>query len=946
MDLTGRGYYVVFYPRKPKDEAYLRALFLRLPLSIPGDASIGERTKVTNRVMFRIKKASWVRYFADEYGVKYARPQFDDEEEVDAARPSLARPASLPVGRAAVGGEAKMNEQTGAAVLPPSCTHSPASKTRSRSTSNSDSSGSGVGQRTCEGWDSCDMPAAAGSRFCDECSDRCAVELSLSRSSTSTSMHVDLTGDHEMDVDDAGDDAGSDAAAGGHAGATIGVIGVGTGTGREYDYWPSPDELLSIKSAKWFWRWAFLLGKKLARQLLFGLRMADGRAITGSAGRETGRSIYTSSIRFRDELMRFLCHAGYSTYFYRYRRRGQRVNSVDGRVIRARHDGWSIDYHDNNIEEVLQCKRDVTASQYDGTVYCVTVPNHLVFAQRVQAVENGRIISVSRTTITGQCRRDDLESIGYMLMYFLNGKLPWQGLKARTKQEKYDKISNKKMNISIDTLCKNVPQQFAVYLTYTRNLRFIQKPDYKYLRGLFYDLFRQQGFKDDCIYDWMLKQQQQQQQQKKPPAAAAAAAAGAVMTPSNRSKPVSGAISSQQAIWDLTPGPQNQMLLNTAAAQKKAEEASDGEDEEDDGDDDGASQERIDEKADEQPATSNQQQQPAYWSHPQMQTQQQQQQPFLQQLSSSSPTSRPFQQTVPNLHVQTSSSYHTMQSPPPVPLPQMPYGNAQYIHPTSVPNRPSFPASNSTQPFLNNKPVSSSPIVVRQYIYGSARAEDETGEQPPPYSATFPNGSPPPQTFNNQAGQSELIERLEQSESEKKDLRKRVVELEKQLDRFRQENTQLKRHVQQQQQQSKPYSPVPQTSVAFSPAGANTHQQQLINAANTFTAQQQALQRSSLQLTQITQQIRDQFILQQQQQQQVAHQQQQAVAHQAQQAQQALSSVLAGNKRKYAVAGGLQSAADMQRVATPRSSGQSGTPSPLGDEDEPSSKRRTAQHVY
>ena len=53
------------------------------------------------------------------------------------------------------------------------------------------------------------------------------------------------------------------------------------------------------------------------------------------------------------------------------------------------------------------------------------------------------------------------------------------------------------MHVSIDVLCKNVPPQFCVYLTYTRNLRFVQKPDYKYLRGLFYDLFRQQGFKDD-----------------------------------------------------------------------------------------------------------------------------------------------------------------------------------------------------------------------------------------------------------------------------------------------------------------------------------------------------------------------------------------------------------------------------------------------------------------
>jgi casein kinase 1 len=125
---------------------------------------------------------------------------------------------------------------------------------------------------------------------------------------------------------------------------------------------------------------------------------------------------------------------------------------------------------------------------------------HIPYRENKKLIGTPRYASINTHLGVEQCRRDDLESIGYMLMYFLNGKLPWQGLKARTKQEKYDKISNKKMNISIDALCKNVPQQFAVYLTYTRNLRFIQKPDYKYLRGLFYDLFRQQGFVDDCRY--------------------------------------------------------------------------------------------------------------------------------------------------------------------------------------------------------------------------------------------------------------------------------------------------------------------------------------------------------------------------------------------------------------------------------------------------------------
>jgi len=60
--------------------------------------------------------------------------------------------------------------------------------------------------------------------------------------------------------------------------------------------------------------------------------------------------------------------------------------------------------------------------------------------------------------LTEQCRRDDLESMGYMLLYFLCGRLPWQGLKARTKQEKYDKIGQKKMSTSIDELCRGQPR--------------------------------------------------------------------------------------------------------------------------------------------------------------------------------------------------------------------------------------------------------------------------------------------------------------------------------------------------------------------------------------------------------------------------------------------------------------------------------------------------------
>ena len=58
---------------------------------------------------------------------------------------------------------------------------------------------------------------------------------------------------------------------------------------------------------------------------------------------------------------------------------------------------------------------------------------------------------------TEQSRRDDLESLGYVLMYFNLGSLPWQGLKAATKRQKYERISEKKMSTPIEVLCKGYP---------------------------------------------------------------------------------------------------------------------------------------------------------------------------------------------------------------------------------------------------------------------------------------------------------------------------------------------------------------------------------------------------------------------------------------------------------------------------------------------------------
>eukprot|EP01017_Pseudomicrothorax_dubius_P014380 TRINITY_DN1677_c0_g1_i3.p1 TRINITY_DN1677_c0_g1~~TRINITY_DN1677_c0_g1_i3.p1 ORF type:complete len:164 (-),score=54.24 TRINITY_DN1677_c0_g1_i3:137-628(-) len=104
-----------------------------------------------------------------------------------------------------------------------------------------------------------------------------------------------------------------------------------------------------------------------------------------------------------------------------------------------------------------------------------------------------------------QSRRDDLEAIGYVLMYFNRGALPWQGLNAANKAEKYEKIKEKKISTPIEVLCKDYPEEFATYLNYCRSLRFEDRPDYSWLRRLFRDLFFKLEKEWDLIFDWALQ---------------------------------------------------------------------------------------------------------------------------------------------------------------------------------------------------------------------------------------------------------------------------------------------------------------------------------------------------------------------------------------------------------------------------------------------------------
>ncbi|XP_054604992.1 casein kinase I isoform X1 [Nothobranchius furzeri] len=131
---------------------------------------------------------------------------------------------------------------------------------------------------------------------------------------------------------------------------------------------------------------------------------------------------------------------------------------------------------------------------------------HIPYRENKNLTGTARYASINTHLGIEQSRRDDLESLGYVLMYFNLGSLPWQGLKAATKRQKYERISEKKMSTPIEVLCKGYPSEFSTYLNLCRSLRFDDKPDYSYLRQLFRNLFHRQGFSYDYVFDWnMLK---------------------------------------------------------------------------------------------------------------------------------------------------------------------------------------------------------------------------------------------------------------------------------------------------------------------------------------------------------------------------------------------------------------------------------------------------------
>ncbi|KAK5203065.1 hypothetical protein LTR41_011187 [Exophiala xenobiotica] len=134
-----------------------------------------------------------------------------------------------------------------------------------------------------------------------------------------------------------------------------------------------------------------------------------------------------------------------------------------------------------------------------------STPTRDITARPPQLLGTCRYASIRGHLGIAQSRRDDLEALGYMLVYFIRGRLPWQGLKAK-RDAKYLLVLGKKQGTSAHDLCAGLPAEFEEYMNYVRNLRDEDQPDYPHLRNMFKKLFRRQGFEYDNVFDWTIRE--------------------------------------------------------------------------------------------------------------------------------------------------------------------------------------------------------------------------------------------------------------------------------------------------------------------------------------------------------------------------------------------------------------------------------------------------------
>ena len=144
------------------------------------------------------------------------------------------------------------------------------------------------------------------------------------------------------------------------------------------------------------------------------------------------------------------------------------------------------------------------AKKFRTTSYIVPRRNSVAMPKAV--VGTPRFISVHAHLSHEEAPRDDLEALGYIIIYLARGSLPWQGLRARNMPEKLTKIAEVKMQTPADVLCQGLPDEFAVYTNYVRRLKLFEAPDYSGIRDMFRALAAKLDIAYDEGFDWTMKE--------------------------------------------------------------------------------------------------------------------------------------------------------------------------------------------------------------------------------------------------------------------------------------------------------------------------------------------------------------------------------------------------------------------------------------------------------
>ena len=133
---------------------------------------------------------------------------------------------------------------------------------------------------------------------------------------------------------------------------------------------------------------------------------------------------------------------------------------------------------------------------------------HIAYRNDKSLTGTARYASIHAHLGEELARRDDLEALGFVMLYFFKGVLPWQNLPAFTRSEKYRRIKETKIAISLEELCHGCPNEFLKYMKHCRGLQFEEKPDYQYLIDILKTVADREGLHLDYrSYDWVEKVQ-------------------------------------------------------------------------------------------------------------------------------------------------------------------------------------------------------------------------------------------------------------------------------------------------------------------------------------------------------------------------------------------------------------------------------------------------------